>query len=289
MSRQIVAGTDGSPSANAAVDWAADDAARKDVPLRIVCVREPWASDLPFRGVSGMENALREHCDEVLAAAARRARERAPQIGVRTAQVIGAVTERLKSETESADTLVLGSRGMGGFAGLVLGSVGLGVAGHADCPVVIVRQAPHAVYGEIVAGYDGSAHGDAILEYAFEQARLRGARLRVVYAWQAPTFASHAAGYTDLLSETFEGEARTARQRLAPWRDKHPDVHVAETMLCGHPVPALVDASRAADLLVVGSRGLRGLRAAALGSVSHGVLHRAHCPVAVVPSRQGVL
>ncbi|MEV8631331.1 universal stress protein [Streptosporangium sp. NPDC051023] len=285
MNRQIIAATDGSPSATAAVEWAAGDAARKGAHLKIVCVREPWASDLPFRAVPGMENALREHCDEVLAAAANLARERVPRIEVSTVHAVGAVTERLKSEAEGADTLVLGSRGMGGFAGLVLGSVGLGIAGQVACPVVVVREAADTAHGEIVVGFDGSAHGDVVLGYAFEQARLRGALLRVVHAWQAPMFASYAAGYTDLLNETFESEAHKARQRLAPWCDKHPDVQVRESTLCDHPVPALTEASRAADLVVVGSHGLGGLRATVLGSVSHGVLHRAHCPVAVVPSQ----
>ncbi|MFI7538981.1 universal stress protein [Streptosporangium sp. NPDC049376] len=283
MNRQVIVGTDGSPAATAAVEWAADDAARKGATLKIVCVREPWASDLPFRDTTGFSGALSRHCDEVLTAAAGRAGRRAPQIEVITNQVIGAVIERLKDEAENADTLVLGSRGTGGFAGLLLGSVGLGVAGHVACPVVVVRQTIQSAYGKIVVGFDGAAHDDAVLEYAFDQARLRDARLHVVYAWQAPTFASYAAGYTDLLNETFESESRAARRRLAPWRDKHPEVRVKESTLCSHPVPVLADASRTADLVVVGSHGLANLRSAVLGSVSHGVLHRAHCPVAVVP------
>ncbi|MET8384702.1 universal stress protein [Streptosporangium canum] len=286
MSGQIVVGVDGSPAATAALEWAADDAARKGAALKIVCVREPWAGDFPFHAAPGLSDALREHCDEVLAAAAARAGRRVPGIDVTIDQVIGAVVERLKSESETADTLVLGSRGSGGFAGLVLGSVGMGVAGHAAGPVVIVRQAVQGVHGEIAVGYDGSAHGEAALEYAFEQARLRDARLHVVHAWQTPAFASRAVTYADLLQETFESESRMARQRLLLWRDKHPDVPVKESILCGHPVPALADASRTADLVVVGSRGLGAFGSALLGSVSHGLLHRAHCPVAVVRPRK---
>ncbi|WP_031171695.1 universal stress protein [Streptosporangium roseum] len=288
MSGQIVVGVDGSAPATAALEWAADDAARKGATLKIVCVREPWAGDFPFHAAPGLSDVLREHCDEVLAAAAARARRRAPGIDVITDQVIGAVVERLKSESETADTLVLGSRGSGGFAGLVLGSVGMGVVGHAAGPVVIVRQAAQSVHGEIAVGYDGSAHAAAALEYAFEQARLRDARLHVVHAWHTPAFASRATAYTDLLQETFESESHVTRQRLVLWRDKHPDVSVRESILWGHPVPALTDASRSADLVVVGSRGLGNLGSALLGSVSHGLLHRAHCPVAVVRPRQEI-
>ncbi|MEU6998694.1 universal stress protein, partial [Nonomuraea sp. NPDC046570] len=80
-------------------------------------------------------------------------------------------------------------------------------------------------------------------------------------------------------------ESEAARQRLIPWRVKHPDVQMNESAVCEHPVSALAEASRTADLVVVGSRGLGGFASAVLGSVSHGILHHAHCPVAVVRPR----
>jgi nucleotide-binding universal stress UspA family protein len=287
MTERIVVGIDGSPAATAALEWAADDATRKGAILKIVCVREPWASDFPFHAAPGSNDVLRKNYDEILTAAADRAHERAPDIEVTTAQAIGAVVERLKSESESADTLVLGSRGMDGFTGLVLGSVGMGVAGHAASPVVIVRHSAQTVYGEIVVGFDGSAHSEAALEYAFEQARLRHAQLHIIYAWQALTFASRA-DYAGLLDEALERESRTVDQCLALWSHKHPDVRVKESIVYSHPVPVLVGASCTADLAVVGSRGLGNLGSALLGSVSHGLLHRAHCPVAVVRPREKI-
>ena len=287
MTERIIVGVDGSSAATAALEWAADDATRKGATLKIVCVREPRANSFSFPVSLGSNDELRKNYDEILAAAADRAHERAPGIKVITAQTIGAVVEKLKSESESADTLVLGSRGMGGFAGLVLGSVGMGVVGHAASPVVIVRHSAQSIYGEIVVGFDGSTHSEAALEYAFEQARLRHAQLHIIYAWQALTFASRA-DYTGLLDEALEIESRTVDQCLALWSHKHPDVRVKESIVYSHPVPILVGASRTADLVVVGSRGLGNLGSALLGSVSHGLLHRAHCPVAVVRPREEI-
>ncbi|MFI6317816.1 universal stress protein [Nonomuraea sp. NPDC050556] len=140
--------------------------------------------------------------------------------------------ETLNQEPAGADSVVVGSRGLGGFTGLVPGSVSLGVAGHASGPVVVV-------------GFDGSPGSEPAMAYGIEQARACGARLHVVYAWRAPI--------SSAVSE--------------------------------HPVFALANASRTAELAVVGSRGLGGFAAAVLGSVGHGVLHHAHCPVAVVRPR----
>ncbi|GAA3820468.1 universal stress protein [Sphaerisporangium flaviroseum] len=286
MVATIVVGVDGSTSATAAVEWAADDAARRNAALKIVHVREQWGEGAPFHAMPGFEDSFTEYCEGVVAAAAERARERAPGIEVRTALATGAVIETLMGESVDAEEVVLGSRGMGGFAGLVLGSVGIGMAGHAPGPVVVVRAPAQAVYGEVVVGFDGSPCSEAALEYGFIQARARGARLRAVYAWQMPAFSPFAVGYSDVMGDLFKDQAGGFHQRVEPWQRKYPEVQVVGSAVCGHPIPALSDASRDADLIVVGSRGLRGLGSAVLGSVSHGVLHRAHCPVAVVRPRE---
>ncbi|WP_066943816.1 universal stress protein [Microtetraspora fusca] len=289
MTAPIVVGVDGSPQSTAAVDWAADDASRRDAPLKIVHVREPWAHRYPFHGVEGYDQSLSEHCEGVINAAAQRARERVPGLSVTAELASGTVVEKLKAESRKAAAMVVGSRGMGGFAGLVLGSVGLGLAGHAACPVVIVRGPGKDVRGpdeeagrEIVVGFDGSENSEVAMRYAFEEAALRGVPVRVVHAWQVPAFTPFAIGYTRALDEVFEQSADTARRRVAPWHDKYPDVRVEQSFVCGHPIAVLSEFSRQADLLVVGSRGLGAFGSAVLGSVGHGVLHRAHCAVAVV-------
>ncbi|MFC4530731.1 universal stress protein [Sphaerisporangium dianthi] len=281
----VTVAVDGSPSALAAVDWAADDAARTGSALRVVHVREPWATEFPFHRVDGFDQSLTDFCEGVLAKAAEHARERAPGVAVTTELITGAVVERLRHESEKTDTLVLGSRGMGGFTGLVVGSVGIALAGHAAGPVVVVRDPPHERFGEIVVGVDGSPHSESALEYALDQALLRGARVHAVYAWMAPMFSPFMVAYTDAVQGIFEAGLERVKQWLVPWHERYPQVTLVESGVCGHPIPALVEASEKADLLVVGSRGLGGFKGAVLGSVGHGALHGAHCPVAVVRPR----
>ncbi|WP_327092470.1 universal stress protein [Nonomuraea sp. NBC_01738] len=279
MTGQIIVGVDGSAPAAAAVDWAADDAARRGKALRLVHVCEQWAAHFA-EGVG--------YCEGAVEAVADRARQRAPGTEVSTAILAGNVIEMLNARSHDAgvDSIVVGSRGLGGFTGLVVGSVGLGVAGHASGPVVVVRETPADAHREVVVGFDGSPYSELAMDYAIEQARARGARLHVVYAWQAPLSSPYAGAYGGLLVPAPGDEAETARERLTPWREKFPDVEMRETARCEHPVSALADASRTADLVVVGSRGLGGFASAVLGSVSHGVLHHAHCPVAVVRPRE---
>ncbi|WP_431933192.1 universal stress protein [Nonomuraea jabiensis] len=275
MAGPIVIGVDGSKPSNAAVEWAAADAQRRRRPLKIVHVCEQWPNGLDSR----------KYCLGTLEAAADSARAVGEDVEVTIELLDGNVVEALISQSASADSLVLGSRGLGGFAGLMLGSVGMGVAGHAAGPVVIVRAPAAAEHGRIVVGDDGSETAREAVAYAIEQARARRARLLAVYAWQAPIVSAYAPDYGNLLEDSFQEEARTAQERVIRWRKDHPDIEITDQQVREHPVPALIKASATADLVVVGSRGLGGFASAVLGSVSHGVLHRAHCPVAVVRPR----
>ncbi len=279
MTRFVVVGVDGSRAAVAALDWAVDDATRRGLALRVVLVREPWAPEHPR---SGDSESRTEQCRRLLDAAADRARDRSPRLETTTTLIIGAVVERLRTESETADTVVIGSRGLGGFAGLVLGSAGLGLAGRTHCPLVIVRGPESADHGEVVVGFDGSGEAEAAVGYALEQATVRRARLRVVYGRPYQVTAPHPAGYGPLPAGDLDLD-----QRLLIWQERHPEVEMTGSVVAGHPVPALATASREADLVVLGSGGLGGFAAAVLGSVSHAVLHRAHCPVAVVPLPAG--
>ncbi|GAA5076196.1 nucleotide-binding universal stress UspA family protein [Thermocatellispora tengchongensis] len=282
MSEHIVAATDGSRSALSAVRWAAGDAARRGVPLKIVHVSESRLVDLPLRPPPGFHRTVTEHGRQVVEEAAGVARETAPGLEVSTSVVTGRPVDELRAEAERSAQIVLGNRGLGGFAGLVAGSVSLGVAGHVSVPVVVVPQVSIAPYGRIVVGYDGTAWSEAALDYAFRQAAGRGARLQAVYAWHMPALSPYAVPYSSLVEEVFCAHCATVRQMLAPWREKYPEVQMEETAVCAHPVAALRDAGAMADLVVVGSRGLGTLGCAVLGSVSHGVLRHARRPVAVV-------
>ncbi|MEV4805379.1 universal stress protein [Nonomuraea sp. NPDC049421] len=270
MTRQIVVGVDGSAPACAAVRWAAADAGRRGLGLRLVHVCESWPHS---EGI--------EYC-AALEAAADRARARAAGIEVTTDLRTGNVVEELIGQSALADSLVLGRRGLGGFAGMLLGSVSNAVAGHAVGPVVVVRGPQEVEHGRVVVGYDGSEPAWAAMEYAVEQARSRRAELHVVTAWQVPVFSPYAIGYSNLVEEIVQEEPRAARALAEPWRTGNPDLVVTDEQPCDHPATALVRAAKTADLVVVGSRGLGGFASAVLGSVSHAVLHHADCPVAVV-------
>ncbi|NUW44231.1 universal stress protein [Nonomuraea rhodomycinica] len=277
MGGRIVVGVDGSAPATAAVEWAAADARRRGLGLRLVHVCEQWASAV----------GSTQYCSGVLEAAAERARSLAPDADVSTAMLSGGVIDALVGESVLAESMVLGSRGLGGFAGMVLGSVSMAVAGHAACPVVVVRGTAVVQQGQVVVGYDGSEHSQAAMEYAVEQARARDAQLHVVYAWQLPVFSPYAAGYGPILEDAYQQEVKMAAERVVPWREKNPDLRIVDDQVCEHPVSALMKAALTADLVVIGSRGLGGFASAVLGSVSHGVLHHVACPVAVVRPRRG--
>ncbi|GAA5070445.1 nucleotide-binding universal stress UspA family protein [Thermocatellispora tengchongensis] len=281
MSDWIVVATDGSEQAAAAVEWAADEARLWRRGLRIVHVTGLAGLQAPYSEVAGFAEALSGEAGDILQAAAETARRRVPGVHLETQALSGAVVPVLLAEAEQASETVLGSRGRGGFTGMLLGSVGLSVAGHAHGPVVIVRERPDRPRGEIVVGFDLSEHSSAALAYALEQARVRKARVRAVHAWQVPATPAMAA-YPDLTEAALEGQTEAARKVLEEWRAKYPDVPIEERIVTGHPVTAITEAADGADLVVVGSRGHGALRAAVLGSVSHGVIHHVTRPVAVV-------
>ncbi|YCK39810.1 universal stress protein [Actinomadura sp. ATCC 39365] len=272
MAGRIVAGVDGSPPSMAAVEWAAADARRRSLELRLVHVCEPWT------GAVGTA----EYCAGMLESTADRARGLAPGVEIGTEILPGPVVDDLVRESAQADSLVLGSRGRGGFAGMVLGSTSLALAGHAASPVVVVREAATIRHGRIVVGYDGW-QSPAAMEYALKQARAQDAELLALYAWRPPILSSFASAYR-MPGESFEENARDAAQQVIPWRGGNPDVRIVDEQVCDHPVAALRNASSTADLVVVSSRGLGEFASTMLGSVSHGVLHHAACPVAVVPA-----
>ncbi|NJP96299.1 universal stress protein [Nonomuraea sp. FMUSA5-5] len=143
---------------------------------------------------------------------------------------------------------------------------------------MIVGVRPRGRRGAVVVGHDGSPHAGMAVEYALEQAAARKAGVRVIQAGQDVALAPHPVGYGPLPPD----DMGDLTEQLVPWRSKYPEIQITEEAVRGHPVPVLAEASQTACLVVVESRGLGGLTAAVLGSVSHGVLRRARCPVAVV-------
>jgi nucleotide-binding universal stress UspA family protein len=288
-SKPIVAGTDGSEESLRAVDWAAREAVLRGVPLRIVSAAAEPPRMTPH-GSAGeydtVSDALVENRDRALTAAAERAARAAPGLLIDADQLSGAPAQAVVESGSGALMLVLGSRGVGAFTALVLGSVSRYAASHASCPVVVIRYETTPAHGQVGVGVgDLERSGDA-LTFAFEEASLRKAGLVVIYAWHAPQADISRAGDTFNISgpEAIQGDAaRHLGGLLDDCRAKHPDVPVSQEVVHGHPGRALVGLSARADLVVIGRHaGHHGLPGP--GSVRHAVLSHAHGPVAVVPS-----
>ncbi|MFG2006243.1 universal stress protein [Spirillospora sp. NPDC048911] len=279
MTEPIIVGTDGSAPADRAVRWAADEAARRDRPLHIVHTEERWPYDIPLYPVPGERISLTEMGRGVLVAAEKLAREQRPDLHVTTELVAQPTVTALCERSTEAFEIVLGHRGLGGFTAMLLGSVGLRTAEHSSAPVVIVRGEPASDHREVAVGVD-LTEGSSALAYAFETAAVRGARLRVVHAWQVPDRLLEHGGRLELkqLEEQLRWKVIEAH---APYRKLFPEVEVVEELPQDHPVAALEQISREVDLVVVGAHDRKALPSLRLGSTSHGIVHHAHCPVAI--------
>ncbi|WP_431676621.1 universal stress protein [Kitasatospora sp. KL5] len=289
MTRWVLTGTDGSPRSESAVRWAAEEAVRRGTGLRILHAR-PWPDTAYAHG--SLASDLRPAALRALAETAERVRRAHPGLLVETAVVDEDPADALLSAAKGQELLVLGSRGLGGFAGLLVGSVGLAVAARVDVPLVLVRSNGTAepedagpARREIVVGVDGHHASEAVLDFAFAEAARRGARLRAVHGWDlVPAWT--AAGWVppQVNATTREATEQAALAKaLAGAHAAHPDVDlVAETRL-GGAAHAVVAASAGADLVVVGRRDRHHPVGIRLGSVAHAVLHHSAAPVAVVP------
>jgi nucleotide-binding universal stress UspA family protein len=277
MIQPIVVGTDGSCRADLAVEWAADEATLRRRPLHIVHAAQRWEEEVPFHAAPGMCGSLTEAGGHILAEAAVRAAKAHPGLPVTTELIFDAPANALRSFGRRADALVVGHRGSGGCAGMLLGSTALRVAGYAPVPVIVVGGEASERRGEVLAGVDPWHDPGDVLAYAFEAAALRGAWVRAVQVWNVPS---------SLPAVSACEAAAIAQERLtdavAPWRAKFPDVGVVEQTPRGHPVGELAGRSHRAALLVVGSPRPDTRRGLCLGPVGHGVIHHADCPVAVV-------
>ncbi|MEV1200369.1 universal stress protein [Microbispora rosea] len=186
VSDPVVVGTDGSAGATRAVEWAAGHAVLQGLPLRVVHAVERLPYDGPRYPIPDSYDRLAPSGRQLLDHAERVARDRRPGLDVTTELAEGRPGRVLRDQAARASEVVLGSHGAGGFPGMLLGSVGNQVAGHVAVPVVVVRPEPPEAAAEIVAGFDCSEASGPALAYAFEEARLRGHRVRVVCAWEPP-------------------------------------------------------------------------------------------------------
>lgn len=277
----ILVGVDGSAGSAAAVDWAADEAHWRSVPLVLVHVAPvAWPGIDPQHVVESGQDPL-----WFLEEAERRAAERWPGLDLRTTTVVDSAAHALVSLSNDAALVVVGAHGRSFVSRLLLGSVSGHVMTHARCPAVVVRSAPLNPSAPVAVGIDDSATARAALETAFEEAWLRGAPLVVVHAWQLPP----ATGYgvwsvpPDLELEMRQSAERLMSDALVGWAEKFPDVEIHERVVNQHPVEAVLEQTHHAQLLVLGAHGRGAFHGMAMGSVASAAVHEGACPVMVVP------
>ncbi|HEX5203846.1 MAG TPA: universal stress protein [Actinoplanes sp.] len=286
--KPIIVGADGTGWSMAAVRWAAREAQRRGLPLRVTHVFDWEWREARYDMSHDYLDQAREHAEGITAGAVYEARVASGKQDVEGDPVIGRhPASRLLAEAEGAELMVLGSRGRGGFASLLLGSVSQRVATHAPCPVVVVRGRGAEAEGPVVAGVDDSPAADGVLETAFEAAAGHGCALEVVrsYLPAVPLWMAKAPDADSVTPEADAQERVRLEAQLAPWREKYPDVPVT-VVLTHHGIAAeLVDASHRARLVVVGSRGHGVIAGTALGSTGLQLLHHADCPVYIVRAK----
>lgn len=278
----IVVGVDGSTPSDAAVFWAAQEAAMRNVPLTLVhMVRtiEPTYPQLPLpEGVA----IRQEDGEQVLEHAVKIAED-----AVSEANTIAIVSEvkasppvpALVDMSADADMVVLGNTGRGAVARVVLGSVSSSVVRSAKCPVAVIREdaawMPRSDRAPVAVGIDCSPASELALAVAFDEASRRGVALTILHAWS--DVAVYQIPWLDWRSEAKISLA----EYVAGWREQYPDVTVNRVVALDHPARALVEESESAQLVVVGSHGRGGLTGMLLGSVSNAVLHASRVPVIV--------
>ncbi len=273
----VVAGYDGSPGSQEALDWAVPEARARGLALTVCHVLRPERVALG----AAATDVVRQYGEQIVADGVQRAQRSMAPGTVHPLLVSGSPARVLCEMSEHADLVVLGYRGRGGLTGLLLGSLSLKVAAHASGAVVVVRGHWRPVPGHaplpVVVGCDGSAASQPAVAFAFAEAALREVPLLAVCAL-ADT--QGVVGGARLLEADFE-------QQLASCAAGYPQVVVHGQVAQGAPRGALLDAAAGGQLLVVGARGRGGLRGMALGSVTLAVLHHAPCPVAVVHGQAG--
>ncbi|OLZ73555.1 hypothetical protein AV521_05740 [Streptomyces sp. IMTB 2501] len=289
----VIAAVDGSDDSLRALEWAYDAARRRAAPLRVVHVRQYAAWGQADVLVAGPPEADGDPVlDDVHARLADRGAEPCVEY-VALEGVPGAVLPELGTD---AQLLVLGSRGRGGFASLLLGSNGLAAARDAECPVVVVPRPDRQVHGDgpaepgprVVVGLHVDSPDDGALALAFAEAAVREARVQVIaaYPWPAQTWSAPGQILPPQVDQDIlADETRVlAEGHLAPHRKQHPQVRADAEALPGDAAGRLVAASKDAELVVVGRHRRRLLAPARMmGSVTQAVLLHAACPIAVVP------
>ena len=275
----VLVGVDGSDCGQRALDWAATDATARGTMLTVVHVLEVLPTpEVPL--APGLRTAADRRGHKTTDAAVVRARHATPGLAVNGLLVHGNPAAQLLRLAAAAEQVVLGSRGIGGFASLLLGSVGAQVAAHAACPTAVVRGDPPAG-GRVTVGVDGSERGEAALEYGFAHAARHGLGVQAMHLYPSYVLMPPYPTMQDDLRRIRVEVSRYVQEALGRWAVKYPDVPAEWAVDQGGAAHHLVEASEGSSLLVVGCRGHGGFAGLLLGSVSQAAVRHAYCPVVV--------
>lgn len=290
----ILVGVDGSSCSTAAVRWAAREAAMRNVPLTVVFVVFPpvdaWSgwglstAPLPEDFGPRQERQSREVVDDAVAVAYHTIGG-SDLIQVKTEILWSSLVPTLVDLTKEARMIVVGCRGQGALSRALLGSVSTALVHHAHCPVAVIHEdgsnAADLAEAPVLVGIDGSPASELATAIAFDEASWRGVDLVALHAWSDADWSEYDLEWSSIKMEAQE----TLSERLAGYRDRYPDVNVRQVVVFDYPARHLLDRSRSAQLVVVGSHGRGGFAGMLLGSVSSAVVQGAHVPVIVARHR----
>ncbi|WP_099020522.1 universal stress protein [Mycolicibacterium palauense] len=285
--RGILVGVDGSAPAKVAVDWAAREAALRNVPLTLAYVLSPplmmaWPEvPMPPEYAQWQDRQGRKMLDEA-AEVAKAAAEDRGGVRVHTEMPVGPTLPTMVDLSKDSELVVVGSRGRGALARGLLGSVSSGLVRHAHCPVAVIHDEDplmeNPAQAPVVVGIDGSRASEEATGIAFDAASRRGVDLVAVHAISdSDVIEMPGLDYNALEQQAHE----VLGERLAGWRERYPDVAVRRVVEWARPARALLEESKNAQLLVVGSHGRGGFAGMLLGSVSASVAQSVRMPVIV--------
>lgn len=286
---KVMVGVDGSDSAARAALWAVEEAERREATLTLVHALHLPTPTSAVLGPMGYAEQRRAEGRQLLDAQADTLRRGHPSLSIETELSDLDPAHTLAKLGASATLLVTGSRGRGGFAGMLLGSVSRKLAVHTPCPLVVVRGEPaDGADNRIVLGL-GRNHSPAAIRYAFEAARRQGATIEVARAYFPHMLYTGAAGLVTKVESHPEADQAEVTEEvmtaIEPWIAEFPGVPVKVTAVDDNAVPALIDAARTARLLVVATHRRRSPLPVGAGYVVDGVLAHSPTPVAVIPDR----
>ncbi|MES9538550.1 MULTISPECIES: universal stress protein [unclassified Actinomadura] len=278
----VVVGYDGTRESGRALRWAVEEARLRRLPLT-VCHAWRWPYPVSYMDYEGLA-IVRRMGEHMLDHGVALAHELAPTLKVHKRLDTGGPYDALVNQGPDAELIVIGSHPP---EETPVGSTSLRVPARAGAPVVVVRSAAPRD-GRVVVGVDGSAGADAALAFAFEEAALRGWRLRAVYGcWEpgaAPDGDLSLFGDEDKLRHVCGAVLERA---VAPWLVKYPTVQAATSLVLEPPREALLEAADGATMTVLGARGAGEVQPLTLGATSDALLKHAPCTVAIVPQRVG--